>query len=160
MTVNIIDRGFSRIINDLKQLENTAVKVGFPKNGEVGKRDNPSKLEQYSNISEVASVAIFQEFGTRNIPDRPFMRPFFTENKAELLTLKSKLYKKVVKNEISVKQFYNLLGLFAKSKIQKKIVDIRTPVNSAKTVKIKGFDNPLIWTGQMKNSVQHEIVSV
>jgi len=159
MGVQRIDRGMNRIVANLRDLEKKAVKVGFPKGGKPNRGDN-NKLKNYTGISEIASVAFFNEFGTRNIPDRPFIRPMFTESKTELYTLKSRLYKQLLKGRITVIQYFNLLGLWGKSDIQKRIVRIRTPQNSDRTQQIKGFDNPLIWSGQMKNSVQYEVVSL
>jgi hypothetical protein len=157
MTVSKIDLGLQRILKNFHTLENSVVKVGFPKGKDTKPADN-TKLKSYSDISEVASVAFFNEYGTKDIPERPFMRPMFTEGNKELTELKTSLYKKLTRGELTVKTYYNLLGLWGKKFIQNKIVSIRTPENSDKTIEIKGFDNPLIWSGQMKNSVQHEVI--
>ncbi len=151
MPVEVIDRGWNNIVADLKKLDNAHTKVGFPSNATL----SSTALEAYSGISEVASVAMFQEFGTRKIPKRPFMSTSFDEGKPKIKKLQKQVLGAVIDQRVSPRQGLSILGLLGQDLIQRKIIDIKTPPNAPFTIAKKGSSNPLIDTGQMLQSVTH-----
>ena len=58
---------------------------------------------------------------------------------------------------MKIEQALGLVGSFVASLISKKIVDIKSPPNSPKTIEDKKSSNPLIDTGQLKNSITWEV---
>ena len=175
MSTKIIDRGWNEILRDVKSLNNAYSKVGFPSNATL----NSTALEKYSGISEVASVAMFQEFGTRQEatpaqakylrsqgfpinqgtiitnPPRPFMSTSFDENKGKIIKMQEKIYKAVLDQKITPKQGLELLGEYGIKLIVKKIKEIVTPALHPFTIeRRKGKSTkPLIDSGQMLQSV-------
>ena len=105
----------------------------------------------------VASIAYIHEFGTDTIPERSFMRSTLKEKKKDIVELKKKLLVKIQSGEMTMDKALALLGEFTKDLIQQKIVAISDPPNTPETIKRKGSSNPLIDTGQTKNSITYEV---
>lgn len=165
--VIVKDLGFARIILDLRKLDDSFTKVGFPEKAKVAKPEKKIKGQKIiTKMTEIAIIAGFQEWGTGTtsarsggklfkIPPRPFMSTSFDENTKELNVLRNNLYRQVLQGRVSVRAALFLLGEWMTTKIKRKIRDINTPPNAPLTIKKKKSSNPLIDTGQMINSVTH-----
>ena len=163
----IKDHGWNNMKKGWKSLHNSYTKVGFPAESEPGKSNKKVKGNKIAtNMSEVATIAAFNEFGTSaskskrsggskiHIP-RPFMSTSFIENQTSLNSVQENQYNQVITGKKSVRQGLAFIGEFMVSKIKKKIVDIKTPPNSIATIQKKKSSNPLIDKSQMLNSVTH-----
>ena len=93
-----------------------------------------------------------------DIPERSFFRSTLVEKHKFYLGFKTKLLRKVLKGDYDIKKSLGLLGLQVSSDIKQKIVDIASPPNSAATIRRKKSANPLVDTGQMKNSITYEVI--
>lgn len=109
----------------------------------------------------VAQVAQWQEEGVpkKNIPPRPFMRvgvgiPLFKRMKKGYY-LES--IKRIVEGKSTFEKEYTILGMSLAKDMKQSIEDWTTPKNSELTIKLKGFDDPLVETEKMKNSVEYRI---
>lgn len=107
--------------------------------------------------ANIAQIGFWNEFGTITIPERSFMRATTKEKRKEIKALRNKLLKKVQAGEISTEQALGLLGDFVRDLIQQKIVSLKSPANADSTVAKKGSSNPLIDTGQLRNSITFEV---
>lgn len=114
----------------------------------------------------VAQIGLVHEFGAIVklhggkkilIPERSFMRSTLEENRSNLREKSKKAVRLIQKGQIDANTALALLGEFFADEISKKIVDIRSPPNAPATIKRKGFDNPLIETGQLKNSITYKV---
>ncbi len=150
MSVSVQDDDslWREITNDLKTLNRSHTKVGFL-DGDT--RDDDPQLTN-------AQVAFFNEYGTQNAPERPFIRPAMAENTQEIMQMQGEGYSDVIRQRSTVKTELARLGTFAQREIQKKIRDVKTPPNAESTKKRKGSSNPLIDTGEMRQAVTHEEV--
>jgi hypothetical protein len=125
-----------------------AIKFGFLENSKY----------PYSGIP-VSNVAFLNEYGTKNIPSRPFLRTTLIDNKKKY----EKMLKKNVKNSIS--RNFNLIkglekiGKVTVSDIKKTITDFKTPPNKESTINKKKTSNPLINTGLLRSSVSYKIIN-
>lgn len=117
------------------------VRVGFP----------ASKTNQ-----EIVNRAIFNNFGTINTPERPFMSNAFDDNRSKYIEALKVSAPKIMRGEVEVGQVAAKLGTVFADDIRQEIVDLDTPPNAPSTIKQKGSSNPLIDTGQMKNSVTYQ----
>lgn len=88
------------------------------------------------------------------IPARPWLEPGVNSGLKDY----NKLIKHDIKSRLSLSKVLDRLGLTAVSKIQKYMDDLKTPANALSTIKIKGFDNPLIRTGELKGTVTYKVV--
>ena len=181
MSVKVVDKGWNDIVKDLKHMNESYTKCGFPSDASLG-GGSGSNLKRYSGISEVASVAMFQEFGTKqeatpaqsaylksqgfpvNVgttitnPARPFMSTSFDEGKQKIVNMQEKVYKAVTSQRMNVRQALSILGELGTKLIKGKIRDIKSPALHPFTIKKKGSDKPLIDSGQMLNTVTHSEV--
>lgn len=92
------------------------------------------------------------------IPERSFIRSTFDEKENAWYEFIEMQLEKVVYGEITGKQLLDRLGARITADIQMKIRNIHEPGNAPLTVQNKGFDNPLIKTGQLRQHVTWMIV--
>ncbi|HCU25442.1 MAG TPA: hypothetical protein DF383_10535 [Deltaproteobacteria bacterium] len=175
MTVQVVDKGWERIVRELGASDGSFVKVGFV--GENNPQHKNSKMD-------MASLAAIHEFGADevSIPARPFMSQAFDKNRGELNDFISREYNRVLTGQQDAEGGLKRIGDWFKGKIQKEIKDgdfksLAASTIAAKSRKIvaaikrkkgatttdekrrsSGGSTPLIETGQMMQSVDHEVV--
>ncbi len=92
-----------------------------------------------------------------NIPERSFIRSTLHEQRDEIIALKKKLLGQILDGKMNTEKALGILGAFLADKIKLKIVAIKDPPNKASTIRKKGTSNPLIETGQLRNSITYEV---
>lgn len=103
----------------------------------------------------VAQVAFWNEFGTATgTPARPFFRTMVQNESPGWGLLIARAAKHYNYNASTVLQF---MGVKISEQLQQSIVGWDTPPNAESTAAEKGFNNPLIRTGHMQNSVDFEV---
>jgi hypothetical protein len=109
---------------------------------------------RYPDGTPVASVAAWQNFGTRRIPPRPFFSNLVnTRGEAWGRNLERAL----VMTNYDGAQALSLMGESIKGELAQSIVDTNEPPLSPVTIARKGFEKPLIDTGHMRNSIGYEV---
>jgi len=150
----IIDHGWNDIVKQTKAADGSFTKVGYPREGRLeggqGESDN-------NTMADLILVAAVQEFGSpsKNIPPRPTVSTTFDENLDELNRRKTKEYQRILDGKSTARQGLSRIGEWMVSKIRRKITQLKTPPNAPSTIAKKGSTNPLIDSGQMRQSVQH-----
>lgn len=143
------DKGYQRIIGDLRALKGSHTKVGIQQGSNLGSR----------NLGEMVTIGAVHEFGSpnRNIPVRSYMRTTFDDNIRQVNNLKRRLYDSVVRGRLTTKQALAILGEFVTTKIKKKITDLKFPPlkNPSEKRTGGGIANPLVDTGQLRASITH-----
>lgn len=121
-----------------------SVRVGFLENA------------TYPDGKAVAMVAALNEFGVpaRNQPPRPFFRRMIAAKSQEWPDAIAKLAKA---EDYRADRILDLAGSAIAGQLRQSITDLTDPPLSPKTVKKKGFDKPLVDTGHMLASVDHEV---
>lgn len=128
----------------------------------------------YPNGELVGDVAKKQEFGSDNIPPRPFLRPAKRENLQKWKKIIAKGIKKEIKSgKNDFLSALNMLGLVASADVQNAIERVMTPPLAEKTIKkrmasrgisskkglsaeqISILEKPLIDTGKMISTVAY-----
>lgn len=112
---------------------------------------------KYPNGQKVAEVAYWNEFGHVNkdgtiTPPRPFFRNSVLENKKNWAVI----FNKVTKRN-GVKVALKKLGMQMQKDIKETIIKFDNPPNAPYTIKKKGFNDPLIDTKKMLNSVSWKV---
>ena len=108
---------------------------------------------RYPNGTFVAQVARYNEFGTLNIPMRPFFRNAINKNiKKWYATLQN-----AINQNATPSKALSIVGEVARADIIQSITDLRTPPNAQSTIKQKKSTNPLINTGLMRRSVTYKV---
>lgn len=142
-----------------RRLRDLSRKIGTGKTLKIG----VPKDAKYPDGTPVASVLLWNEFGTtrttegglvQHVPPRPVVRPVMAEN--------SRRWGRILA-DVLLAQNYNVANTLAimgegiVGQIKQKIAEIRDPPNAPATIAAKGFDKPLIDTGQMQNSITYEV---
>lgn len=107
----------------------------------------------------LAEQALYNEFGAprANIKERSFMRSTVDENDYEYKRDLEDISGDIMAGKISIVGGLSKFGQWVRDDIVKKIIAIRTPENLPSTEKKKGFNNPLIETGHMKDNVRYRV---
>lgn len=92
------------------------------------------------------------------IPERSFIRAGYDENKVAIYTSAEDLLEKVVNLELSTDAFFNALGEYAVGLIQEYLTKLKDPPNHPATIANKKSSNPLIDTGQLRDSITYRVV--
>ena len=122
--------------------------VGFV-GGEADKKVDGVVIYMYAN---------FNEYGTRNIPSRPFFRTALNNNRKYIKEQLKELLGKVATGKITGELALKSIGLEVQGLIQDSIKNGNWEENSYSTIVAKnGRGQPLIDTGSMLRAVSFEI---
>jgi len=116
---------------------------------------------KYADGTQVAEVALHNEFGTRNeqgvvvIPERPFFRQANKNVKKRIKNLVIKL--RDPETKILTRNGVEKIAQVHVGVIKERIRNLSEPKNAPSTVSKKGSSNPLIDTSFMFQSVTHEV---
>lgn len=150
------------LIDRLKrEVAGSHVKVGVLGTGEARKPDEGEQPDA-TNVE----VAIFNEFGTSEIPERPFLRSTFAANEVAYRELIGKLLSAIVTRGFDVRAGLDRIGFKVSADVKKTITqgDEVPPPNAPSTLKrklektrkgAKGSPRTLVDTGQLANSIAH-----
>lgn len=109
----------------------------------------------YPDGTPVASVAFWNEFGTKNQPPRPFFRTMVAEKSPAWPAQMGQLAKSTGYDGPRV---LALMGEQIEGDLKESINKFTDPPLAPSTIKAKGFDKPLIDTSHMVNSTGNEVV--
>lgn len=125
------------------------VEVGFP----AGETD-----------SDVLERAVFNNFGTSRIPERPFMQGAMRANRTSYRSAMVAGAKEIVRAAAAgkdpakvMRQVLRKLGIKAQGDIQEEITSLQSPPNAPSTIAQKGSSNPLIDSGELRASVTFKV---
>ena len=99
--------------------------------------------------------ALGNELGTRNTPARPFISTASDERRSAWWARFDQGMNKALYGNGATNLAHEWAGQVATRDIQKKILAIKAPPNSPRTIATKGSSNPLVDTGQMRQSIRH-----
>ena len=151
------DLGIGRILKELSILEKKPfVEVGL----QESTFSKPKKTsDKQVTDTTVLEVGVFQEFGTKSIPQRSYIRLTFDETKKSMFQTIKRQKDLIFLGASTVKKSLNVIGLQNTNNIKKTIR--RTPSEwpplSESTIKRKKSSKPLIDTGQLINSLTHKV---
>ena len=145
---------YDKLKKRLLHMSEKKVVAGFPK----GKLNNPHYEGSKNHAGpSIIDVAIWNEFGTNNIPRRDFMS-IATKKWQEYFSLMVEQYKdEIISGKIDIDTFLNLMGEAGAEFISEAIVKLSDPPNAPATIKRKGSSNPLVDTGDMSKAPTYEL---
>ena len=109
---------------------------------------------KYPDGTSVASVAFWNEYGTRIAPPRPFFRDTIKREKSNW----SKLAVKAIRAGYTVEHMLGLVGAQMQTDVQLSIMTWTSPPNAAYTVAKKKFNAPLRDSLLMHDSIKFGVV--
>lgn len=150
-----IDLGYNALIAELEELSKSALLVGIQEQAKTVSQSKNGR-NQKPGLS-VAEYAAKNEFGTKDIPERSFMRTAFDDNITAISNIVYNQIVEVIDGKSTIQQAYGIVGQVIVGLIQRKIRAIVLPPNSPKTIAAKGSSKPLIDFGQMIASVTYAV---
>lgn len=135
-----------KFMEELKELASLEVRIGFQHG-----------IAQEENGTDICDIAAWNELGTEHAPSRPFMRDSVDKHLPAINHMMMS-QKDALLSGATAKYILNTVGLFQKDLMQTEIEQGDFVANAPETIRRKGSDKPLIDTGQMKNSVNYQIV--
>jgi hypothetical protein len=135
-----------KIAANLKSLAKKEVAVGFPRGGKAASLT-------YDNGASVLDVAVWNQFGTKDIPARPFMDQGTEAMIADVKGEMAAVARMANRKEVDAGQALKKMGDFGVKSIQLAITDGTYEPNAPSTKRRKKSDKPLIDTGKMRQSV-------
>ena len=113
--------------------------------------DKNARKDMFSN----AQVGAANHFGTSRIPARPFL-----DVGVEMGTNKYlRIIKSAAENNEPLDLALERCGIVAAGEVQKYIRELQDPPNAESTIKKKKSANPLIDTGQLRQSISYKVTS-
>ena len=97
---------------------------------------------------KIATYMVYNEYGTRTIPERPFFRAALRKSRAQMKIEARRGARN--RGRTSLLKASRAL----KEQIQLSMADWSEPANTPSTIARKGFNDPLIWTGEAYDSVK------
>lgn len=146
MSPRIRDMGWIRIKSDIAALKGRGVKVGLLAGGP--KQDGVPVVE----------YATLNEFGTENIPSRPFMRKTSDDAQKPITPFAASVTRRLLANQVNPDGVLDSLGLWYQARIRATIRSSPSwaVANAPMTIAAKGSSTPLIDQGIMIGAVNYE----
>lgn len=107
--------------------------------------------ETYPDGERIGKIATINEYGVpeHNQPPRPFMRYTVIKNKKKWLDI----LQDILPQNMDVERSLNILGDVVADDVSQMIKAFAIPANAPSTIRKKGFNDPLVDTGLMRDSV-------
>jgi len=99
----------------------------------------------------------YNEFGTVNAPARPFLRSTHDEKKMDWIRRIMTDFGQVLEQKKTGQQMLQSVGQFASKDVRQAVIEWDTPANAPSTIRRKGFDDPLIETGEMRDAIDYKV---
>ena len=144
----VIDRdlGYNRIMRDLQKLDGMEIVAGMLKDS--GKA---------SNGASYVDIATWNEYGTRRIPSRPFIRISADTNKAAWSKIAQQAVNDVIDGD-SPREAAKVIGHRMVEDIRKVFGDTsKLKDNAPSTIAKKGRNEPLVDSGEMRKRVNFRV---
>ena len=144
ISVKLSDMGLDKALENVIQLKDKQVKVGIQAGS--GSHDGVDILD----------IAIYNHFGTRDIPSRPFISDCFDKNQGQISEAQKRIVYRVMEG-VPASTGLAQLGQWYQDVLKGHIRNGGWVPNAPATIKRKGSSKPLIDTGQLVNSVRWKI---
>lgn len=147
MPVQDIDRGWNKIMREVRSLDGAGVKVGILSDA-VAEPDG----------ADMVTVAAVQEFGSpeHNIPARPFLRTTADRTGPLLQAVVDPAYQAVLAGG-SARDFLYTVGAWYQGQMQVTLTVGPWAPNAPATIARKKSDRPLIDKGHLRSQVRFEV---
>lgn len=140
---HVIDKGFKRIVADIRATTKLAVSVGLH-----GDADG-----------ELVTYGAANEFGTADghVPERSYIRSTVDEEMENLRRIRNRALVRIADGTLRPHQGIGLIGAYLQGKIQEKIVSGVPPPNAPATIAAKGSSVTLVDEGRLRQAVTYEV---
>lgn len=154
VTTETKPNAFQKLLDTARGLTEKGVVAGFPR----GRLNTPHyKNGKNSGGPSIIDVAIWNNYGTNNIPQRDFMTPASKKWKKFFSESLDIVRRDMLENKLDSYKFLKAMGQKGSDIISKEIIALDTPPNAPATIRAKKSSNPLVDTGDMARSTTWQI---
>lgn len=143
------ENNIPKLLEVLEELGDIELEIGVLGQGKGGSRHKGSD-------ATIVDIANFHEYGTSRIPERSFMRASFDKNQGEYMKQGESLIRQAFNFEIEASGVERAMGEAIVGKTQEFLTKLSHPPLADATIKArkKGSSNPLVDTGQLRDSIE------
>lgn len=145
---------YKEVLDKISQLNEAYVTIGV--------HEDAGKYTEGKDPPSVVEVALWNEFGTKNVPERSFMRSAFDENEQRINQWREEALTNMLEKGWSVEKGLEMIGFRMQEIVRNKILSNIPPPNSEATLAAKAAkgegSNTLIATTLMLRSVTYKVV--
>ena len=145
------DKGYKDIKAYLKALDGAELTVGIHE-GFAGVGGNPK-----GSSETIATYAAANEFGTSNIPSRPWMRTAIDEKEGKHREALNRAAKRVLTKGVAPVMALFAVGNTVRNSLIKSIKSGDWEENAESTLDQKKSSKPLVDTGAMQRAITHKV---
>ena len=159
--VKVVDQGWEAIKKRIDALHGGGAVV------KIGVQGHQAAANHQGKHLTVAQIATIHEFGkvirqprmrrTIVIPERSFLRATVDLYREAIQRRNVLLTQGFVLGKFALRAALDLLGMYVVGLVKQRIANGIAPPNSPWTIAQKGSSKPLIDTGQLRNSITHQV---
>lgn len=142
------DPGFHALLSSLSTLRRSKLEVGVL----------PSAGRNSEGV-DLVDVAVWNEFGTRHIPARPFMRIAADRNESIWNCYAEQCIDAALQNGVDINHTFSVLGEQIKRDVQLVFGSGEITPNKPATIRRKGSSVPLIDHGDLRRSIDYKVTT-
>jgi hypothetical protein len=140
----------------------TVKKVAFQNLADLVKRMKGRRVEVGLFDGEMALIGLWMEFGTKTIPERPWLRSTFITRRDDIIKFQARIVRLLLQGKLEEERAMALLGEYVVSLLREQIIKfgptIFTPLAPA-TIRAKGGKTtPLINTGALVGAITYRVL--
>ena len=125
-----------KFFKELQKLAGLRVQVGFTADGSgQGARHEPVSADDYGGGPTIAEVAAWNEFGTYNIPERPFIRQSVDNNGAVIKAMCASQLKAIAEGKSDADKAIRAVGALQVGLMQREMTHGNFVENAPITIK-------------------------
>jgi hypothetical protein len=148
MAIRETDRGWDRIVREVKSSRGAAIAVGI-------QGDAASQQHDESDLTN-AEIGAIHEHGAVNLPARSFLRSTVDTNTPKYQKLVRGVADAVLAGKVDMVTGLDLVGEVIVGDVKQAIADGIPPPNAPSTIERKGSATPLVNKGQLRNAITSE----
>lgn len=150
-----IDKGFDRIMKELRLASHSYVKIGVQAGTKRDPVVGPDGKIKDPNPPAMVVVATANEFGVPgHSPERSFMRSTYDEQRLKLRAIFAAARGQIFMGKMGIKEVLDNVGQFMQDQIIAKINSHPPPDNADSTKARKLSTGTLVDSGQLKQSIR------
>lgn len=139
------DKGFEKIIATIEDLAKKEIKVGILENA-----------GHYPDGVPIVDVAVWNEYGTSNMPSRPFIRQCYALNSEKAYQMLGKAVDLILSGG-QPEAALTKVGAWYQNRMKHTLQTYPWQPNTASTIARKKGSKPLIDTGLLLKSISYQI---
>lgn len=144
--MKVRDLGWERILREISEMDGREVTAGLHEE-DASAGQEPNEVQR----------GVYNEFGTDKAPARSFVRSTHDSKKRDWANKMTRDFNDLLEGRVDPSQLLENVGSEASQDIRNTAVNMTDPPNAPSTIRKKGFDDPLVETGQMVNAINYKI---